>query len=695
MVDTLSASEPLEADEAHTPLDLEPKPRTAAIDVDWLGRDLLGTWAERRLAARAKAANPDYQRIPNQTMAEHRARAFGQLRLLVDDGAVLVAFPKELGGGDDHGGNIAGFEELVLADPSLQIKSGVQYGLFGAAVLHLGTTHHHETLLPPIMRFDVPGAFAMTETGHGSDVASIGTTATYDEATEEFVIHTPFRGAWKDYLGNAANDGIAAVVFAKLVTKGVDHGVHAFYVDIRDPETGEFLPGIGGEDDGFKGGLNGIDNGRLHFDHVRVPRRNLLNRYGDVAADGTYSSPIESPGRRFFTMLGTLVQGRVSLDGASAVASKAALAIAIRYGSERRQFTAASDVEEEVLLDYRRHQKRLFTCLAETYAMSYAHERLLTEFDGVFSGRTDTPEAREDLETLAAGLKSLSTWAALDTLQEAREACGGAGFLAENRLTLLRADMDIYATFEGDNTVLLQLVGKRLLGDFAKQFKGASAAQLAQFAAKEFAGRAAAQVGLHQVAQDVRDLGLPATASRALRTTSVQRELLTDRVETMVAEIAGRLRHVPRGDAAKTAKAFNNVQNELIEAARAWAELQQWKALTEAVERMTGETARVMTWVRDLFALTLLERHLAWYLSNGRLSGSRAKVVGSTIERLLVKIRPHALDLVAAFGLEDEHLRAPIASGAEGLRQAEAMAYYEEQRAAGTLPTPEKQAKRG
>ncbi|MFC7432148.1 MULTISPECIES: acyl-CoA dehydrogenase [unclassified Agrococcus] len=694
MVDTLSASEPLEADEAHAPLDLAPTPRTGTIDVDWLGRDLLGQWADRRLAARAKAANPDYQRILNQTMEEHRARVLGQMRLLADDGAVLVAFPASIGGEDDHGGNIAGFEELVLADPSLQIKSGVQYGLFGAAVLHLGTERHHETLLPPIMRFDVPGAFAMTETGHGSDVASIGTTATYDEATEEFVIHTPFRGAWKDYLGNAANDGVAAVVFAKLVTKGVDHGVHAFYVDIRDPETGEFLPGIGGEDDGVKGGLNGIDNGRLHFDGVRVPRVNLLNRYGDVAADGTYSSPIASPGRRFFTMLGTLVQGRVSLDGASVVASKAALAIAIRYGTQRRQFTSSSDVEEEVLLDYRRHQKRLFTRLAKTYAMSYAHDRLLAEFDGVFSGRTDTPEHREDLETLAAGLKALSTWSALDTLQEAREACGGAGFLAENRLTALRADLDVYATFEGDNTVMLQLVGKRLLGDFAKQFKGASAAQLAQFAAKEFAGRAAAQVGLHQVAQDVRDRGQAATASRALRQTAVQRELLTDRVETMVAEIAGRLRHVPRGDAAKSSKAFNNVQNELIEAARAWAELQQWKALTEAVERMSGETARVMTWVRDLFALTLLERHLAWYLSNGRLSGARAKVVGSTIERLLVKIRPHALDLVDAFGLGDEHLRAPIASGAEAERQDEARAYYEAQRAAGTLPTPEKQAER-
>jgi acyl-CoA oxidase len=98
-------------------------------------------------------------------------------------------------------------------------------------------------------------------------------------------------------------------VFAQLITGGVNYGVHCFFVPIRD-EAGEMLPGIQSEDDGVKGGLNGIDNGRLAFDHVRVPRFNLLNRYGDVASDGTYTSDIPSPGRRFFTMLGALVQGR-------------------------------------------------------------------------------------------------------------------------------------------------------------------------------------------------------------------------------------------------------------------------------------------------------------------------------------------------------------------------------------------------
>ena len=249
-------------------------------------------------------------------MEEHRERVLSQLHLLVEHGGSRRALPEEYGGRNDNGANLAGFQELVLADPSLQIKSGVQWGLFGSAIYQLGTKEHHDKWLRAVADMSLPGAFAMTETGHGSDVAAIGTTATYDVEAEEFVIHTPFRGAWKDYLGNAALHGKAATVFAQLITGGVNYGVHCFFVPLRD-EDGEFLPGIGGEDDGVKGGLNGIDNGRLHFDHVRVPRTNLLNRYGDVAADGTYSSDIPSPGRRFFTMLGALVQGRVSLDGAA------------------------------------------------------------------------------------------------------------------------------------------------------------------------------------------------------------------------------------------------------------------------------------------------------------------------------------------------------------------------------------------
>lgn len=664
------------------------KPTTdIRIDVDMVETLLLGRWAEDRRISRRLVLDPALHKTEGLGTIEHRARAFEQLQILVDAGAIQRPYPPELGGQDNHGGNLAAFEEITTADPSLQIKAGVQWGLFGSAVHHLGTARNHEEFLPGIIGFDVPGCFAMTETGHGSDVQNIATSATYDPATQEFVVHTPFRGAWKDYIGNAALHGKAAVVFAKLVTQGVDHGVHAFYVPLRD-DDGEFLPGVGGEDDGVKGGLNGIDNGRLHFDHVRVPRTNLLNRYGDVAEDGTYSSPIDSPGRRFFTMLGTLVQGRVSLDGAAVVAQKIGLQIALTYAMQRRQFPTAGGVEG-VLLDYGRHQRRLIPRLATVFAQSFAHEQLLRTFDDVFSGRADTPERREDLETQAAAFKSLSTWSALDTLQECREACGGAGFLAENRLTSLRADLDVYVTFEGDNTVLLQLVGKRLLTDFRKRAPR-DAASTAKFVASQVGAKLADASGLRRLGQTVADRGSLAASVTDLHDPATQRALLAGRVDTMVTEIGLRLNTAGK-DRARQAVLLNRSQHELIEAARAHAELMQWDAFTEGLDAVPqGDTRRVLVWLRDLFALGLLEQHLDWYLVHGRLSAQRARAVSASIDRLVARLRPVVPQLIETFGYEPGHVRAPIALGEEQARQDEARAWFAAEAAAGRLPEQEK-----
>ena len=652
-----------------------PASEELSLDTAALGEYLLGRWAETRRRARALCERPDMWKIEGQPIPEHRARVLEQLGLLVEGGGVLLSFPESVGGKADPGGNIANFEQLVLADPSLQIKSGVQWGLFGAAVMHLGTEKHHLKYLPGIMSLETPGCFAMTETGHGSDVASIATTATYDEKTGDFVLHTPHRGAWKDYIGNAALHGKAAVVFAQLIVGGENHGVHALYVPLRD-ENG-FLPGVSGDDDGPKGGLNGIDNGRLHFTNVRVPRENLLDRYGSVDENGVYSSPIESRGRRFFTILGTLVQGRVSLVGAASVASQLAMTIAVKYAVVRRQFPVPGTDTEQVLMDYQQHQRRLLPRLANAYAMVFAQDELLASFHDVFSGARDTEEERQDLETLAAALKPYATWSALDIIQAARESCGGQGYLAENRLSTLHGDMDVYATFEGDNTVLLQLVAKRLLGDYAKQFKGADFGTMAGYLADQVGDAAFNRSGLRRLAQNVADFGSTARSIGYVRSTASQRQLLTDRVHSMVAEIADHLKPASKLPPKEAAELMNKHQSALIDAAWAHAELVVWEAFTHAVDRMEqGANKQVMRWLRDLHGFTLIEKHRDWYLMKGRLSAHRAEAITDYINhRLLPRLRPHALDLVDSFGLAEGHIRAPIATGDEHARQEEARAY--------------------
>ncbi|MGO1193721.1 MAG: acyl-CoA dehydrogenase family protein [Nesterenkonia sp.] len=662
----------------------------ASVDVEEVEQLLLGDWPDVRRDTRELMKDPRFHKIEGLTSEDQRERSYKQLIALAESGSVHRAFPAEFGGQDAHGANIASFEELVTADPSLQIKSGVQWGLFGAAVMHLGSKEHHARFLPGIMDLSVPGAYAMTEFGHGSDVAALGTTATYYPDAEEFVVHTPFTAATKRFLGNAALHAKAAVVFAQLITQGVNHGVHCFYMDIRD-DSGEPLDGITISDDGHKGGLNGVDNGQFSFDQVRIPRTNLLNRYGDVAADGTYSSSIESPGRRFFTMLGTLVQGRVSLTGAAVSASKLGLVGAITYGNQRRQFNAGSPTEEEVLLDYQLHQRRLIPRLATTYAASFAHEKLLAKLDEVFSGADGSDENRQELETLAAAIKPTATWHALDALQEAREACGGAGYISENRFTSLHADLDVYVTFEGDNNVLLQLVAKRLLADYAAEFKDADVGALASYVANQASETVMHRFGLRRALQEVRDTGNERRSAHWFKQPDVQHGLLAGRVRQMVADVASELRSVAKLSPQQQADKFNEHQYEIINAAKAHADLLLWEAFTDALERIQDPgTAQVFTWLRDIFALSRIEDSLGWYLSNGRISSQRARTLGPYINRLVARVRPHAQDLVEGFGFAPEHVRMEVASGAEKARQDEAMEYYRRLRASSDAPVDEK-----
>jgi acyl-CoA oxidase len=263
---------------------------------------------------------------------------------------------------------------------------------------------------------------------------------------------------------------------------------------------------------------------------------------------------------------------------------------------------------------------------------------------------------------VSAASKALSTWYALDTIQECREACGGQGFMAEHRLTGLRADLDVYVTFEGDNNVMLQLVAKRLLADYAKAFKSPDFGTLAQYVAGQVGETAINRGGLRGLAQSITDFGSTARAVGFVKDEEHQHQLLTDRVHTMVASIANKLK-AAGSDKEKQAELFNRYQNDLINAARAHAELIMWEAFTSALKTIKdADSIKILTWLRDLYGFTLLEENLSWYLINGRLSGARAEAITEYIDsRLLPRLRPHAESLVDAFLLPPELVRTTLA----------------------------------
>ncbi|MER5777687.1 acyl-CoA dehydrogenase [Streptomyces sp. NPDC002039] len=575
-------------------------------------------------------------------------------------GQTGMGFPAEYGGGGDVGASIAAFETLAFGDLSVLVKVGVQFGLFGGAILHLGTERHHDAYLPDLITGELMGCFAMTETGHGSNVQALGTVARYDAASGEFVITTPDDQARKDYIGNAARHAELGVVFAQLEVDGRSRGVHAFVVPLR--VGGRPAPGVRIEDDGRKMGLNGVDNGRLWFDGVRVPREALLNRFADVTPEGVYESAIDNPNRRFFTMLGTLVQGRVSVAGAGISVAKVALTIATKYAVRRRQFQAASDTGEQVLLDYGLHQRRLLPLIARTYALHLAQDGVRTQLHEVFSGIEDDAQARRRLESQAAGIKALGTWHATRVVQECREACGGAGYLAVNRFAALKSDSDVFTTFEGDNHVLLQLVAKGLLTDHASEFEDLDQLGMVRYVTNLAVETVIERTSAHKLLERVRDL-LPGgdewDREAGLLDSEYQLAMVRFREEHMLAGLA---RRIKRGIDEKRdpGTVFSRVQDHVIALARAHVERLVTESFVDKVRAMPegGEKA-ALALLCDLFALSTIEADRAWFMEHGRLTVQRSKAISREVNGLCRKVRPLAVDLVDAWGIPSAMLRAP------------------------------------
>ncbi len=651
--------------------------RTPAVDD--LRHVLDGRWAHVREDTREQMGQHGLSADPDFTSEQYRAWVLDALKVLTASGRPNTGFDPSVGGEGDVGGVVTSFAMLAYGDLSLLVKAGVQWGLFGGAVQVLGTSRHHDKYLRKIIDGELLGCFAMTETGHGSDVQHLHTTATYDRDSQEFVIDTPHPGARKDYIGNAARDGRMAVVFAQLHTGDESPGVHAFLVPIRD-EAGTVLPGVEVVDDGRKAGLNGVDNGRLAFSGVRIPRENLLNHFADVEPDGTYSSSIENETARFFTMLGTLVRGRISVAGGAGAAAQKALTLAIRYGEQRRQFSDPKSGEEIAVLDYLAHQQKLLPALATSYALQFTQDDLVARMHeiqapGKASERSAsgtsmrTVGAREQrlLEQSAAGIKAIATWHATHTIQTCREACGGAGYLEENQLPALKADTDVFTTFEGDNTVLLQLLAKELLSDYGRTIKVGNPLKIAPLVGRQLASVAAEHTGLASLARRVPGISLDLTDRRRRRALIETRR--DDTLATAIRNLAPALRK-----ANDEFTVFNSAQDLLLVAARAHVDALVEESFRQAIERCASsdpDVAALLWRVYDLHVLSVIDRERAWYLETGRLTAAESRRIRPLVNELCTELRPHARLLVDAFGIPEAWLACPMLDGPAPLPAAQ------------------------
>ncbi|WP_448851818.1 acyl-CoA dehydrogenase family protein [Corynebacterium sp. 335C] len=645
-----------------------------------LQRVLDGRWADTRATIREALDDPYFRPEVGLPLEEMRDRLIGRLERVRDMGTPAGAFSVAHGGTGETGATLTGMEMIGHADLSVMVKSGVQWGLWGGAVDALGTDPEaHGAPVKDIINLDLLGCFAMTERGHGSDVQNLETTATYDRETGEFVVHSPSPSAQKTYIGNAARHGRMAAVFAQLHTPdengepGESHGVHCLVVPIRDAD-GNPMPGVTIGDHGHKGGLVGVDNGTLLFDNVRVPRTALLNRFGDVDEEGNYSSPIDSRNRRFFTMLGTLIRGRISVGAAAGAATRSSLTIALRYALRRRQFEGVPGNEKR-LIDHRAHRLRLLPRLSRSYALALLQnqiiERIHEQEAAVAAGTWDIANPTEEqqwkqreMESRAAAVKVAATAHATDTIQECREACGGAGYMSENLLTTFKADSDVFTTFEGDNKVLIQMVGKELITAYARGLSDMDPMDMLRFGVENVGDIFRRRTPVPKAVQALLDR-VTDRDEESLFDAGYQLKLLEDREQSLLRSLAGRLRQAKKAEIEEAVEIVDGAQDHLIACGWARIDAMLMEAMVQAEQELPKGPARdVFTQVRNVFALSTINEHSGWFQEQNVLTGGRTKSVRAALNDLVDSLGPWSGVLVDAFAIPQSLVDVPLLNDA-------------------------------
>ncbi|OQR95683.1 peroxisomal acyl-coenzyme A oxidase [Thraustotheca clavata] len=481
--------------------------------------------------------------------------------------------------------------------------------------------------LPLALDFKILGAYAQTELGHGSNVQGIETTAVYDVATEEFIINSPTltsRKWWPGGLGKTANH---AVVHARLTLSGKDRGVQAFLVPLRDTKTHQPLPGIFIGDIGPKIGFQSVDNGYCAFDHVRIPRRNMLMRFAKVLPNGDFVKP-PTDKLVYFTM----VRVRVFVSYICYRYMAFVVTIATRFSAARLQGFAHKTKNEQAVLNYENQQLTLFPLIGLSYAGMFTARRLQVIYEAMVNdlGAMDAQklDTLNQLHATSSGLKAFLTTEVGNGMERARRACGGHGFSASSNIPHLLQEFIGACTYEGTFDVLVQQHGVSLLKRLRKPVPS--------------------QVG----AIDLFGF-LQVDASRSCAATSAQMLL-----EPEILLHAFQVRALKTlQQAARLGKSMHCVSR----ASMGHAESVILQCFYDGVLEINEKPLQaVMLQLWQLYALWRMNEHLGEFRMHDFLSAEQASWVEESMLGLLAKIRPNAISLVDGFGITDFELNSAI-----------------------------------